>query len=872
MTETARPDEEARPRRRYAVWGREVPAQNRHFTGRDKELAELRRKLVDESTALIGQPSAPLYGLGGVGKTEIAVEYAHRFRDNYDLIWWVRAEQEDTIRNSLIALGQRLRLPDFRGDERDYSADLVIDALASGDASESWLLIFDNAANAEMVSRYIPRGRGHVIITSRDTQWHQVLRTDGIEVAEFEDRETIEFLRKRVPALKVIEPAQDAGTDEIRMAHDENDRRDRDAAELAKGLANLPLAAEHAAAYLVETGRPVSEYLEQFNRSAHQLLGSAVDIYYPAPVATAWRVSRERISHNADELFQLLAFFSSEPISHELLMQPGRLQSVPKGLEEVLSDVAELRSAARELARFSLIKIDGIRNVLQLHRVVQAVTESRLKRENPAKAAEYRNTAHALLAASDPHAPDHDGSGPAYELSRQHLIPSGALKSENPLVRTLIINQVRRLRRRGGFTEALSLGELALKTWTEQFGQDDRQTLALAVEVGFAMRDSGRWQEALQLNADSRERLLRQFGEDDQTSLTCGRSYGIDLTMLGQYDEALSNDLHLLPLYERVFRAEHPDTLQMRNNIAISLRCLGRFKEALEFDQETFAERERVLGYDDTGTLISKWAIARTLRRLGDWEEALRMIREVCDTLEQKGEPWNASRLMAAADLVVSLRRIGFYEDAAREGRVTLDRHISVLGEEHRQTLYMATNFINDLRLNDDMAAAQQLGERTVRSWERVVGEDHPNTVAARANLAIALRMRGNPTAAHALNEQAHRDFLRIFDDRHPSPLVVMTNLASDLAMLGEVGKARRLGEQTLEASREVRGPDHPATLAVAANLSIDRRADGDEGSARELYEATVNRYAERLGPEHPESRLAAQRGRATVDIDLMIT
>src|SRR5262249_24188509 len=273
------------------------------------------------------------------------------------------------------------------------------------------------------------------------------------------------------------------------------------------------------------------------------------------PVATAWRVSREKISHNAEELFQLLAFFSAEPISHELLMQPGRVKPLPKTLEKVLSDVGQFRSAARELARFSLIRIDGVRNVIQLHRVVQAVTESRLKRETLAKATEYRNTAHALLAASDPHAPDHDGSGPAYELSRQHLVPSGALESENPLVRTLIINQVHRLRRRGGFTEASGLGELALKTWTDKFGADNDQTRALAWEVGVAMRDRGRGREALQLNADSWERLLGQFGPDDQPSLTCGRSYGIDLTMLGKYDEALSNDMEPLPLYEQVFRA-----------------------------------------------------------------------------------------------------------------------------------------------------------------------------------------------------------------------------------------------------------------------------------------------------------------------------
>ncbi len=882
MTQTSHPGEE-KPRRRLTVWGREVPARNRHFTGRENELEELRRRLVDESTALIGQPldeakaligqpPQPLYGLGGVGKTEIAVEYAHRYRTDYDLVWWVRAEQEDTIRNSLIALGKRLSLPDFRGGERDYSADLVIDALASGEASEKWLLIFDNATYADVVSKYIPYGYGHVVITSRDSRWRQVLRTDGIEVAEFKDEETVEFLRNRIPALSVTKPA--AGTDEKELGKisQENERRAGDASKLAKELANLPLAAEHAAAYLVETGSSVGDYLKQFNSSAHKLLGESVDIYYPSSVATAWRISRERISHNADELFQLLAFFSPEPVSHELLIQPGLRESLPDPLKRVLTDVSECRSAARELARFSLIKLDGVRNVLQMHRVVQAVTESRLMRENRGKAEEYRRTAHALLAASDPLTPDHDGSEAVYELSRQHLVPSGALKSDNPMVRSLILNQVHRLRRHGGFSEALGLGELALETWTELFGPDDRQRLALAVEVAFAMRDSGQWREALELNADSKERLLRNFGEKDQTSLTCARSYGIDLTMLGQYAQALGNDLALMPLYLEVFRADHPDTLQMRNNIAISLRCLGRFEEALGFDEETFEERERVLGYTDTGTLISRWAIARSMRRLGRYEDALEIVREVSDTLEQKGEPWNASRLMASADLVVSLRRVGLYDDAAHLGQETLDRHISILGEHHRQTLFMATNFINDLRLSGDVAKAQELGEHTVREWEEAAGPDHPNTVGARANLAIALRIQGNPIASRTSNEEALKDFIGIFDERHPSCLIVMTNLASDLAALGEVSQARRLGERTLEASREVRGVDHPCTLAAAANLSLDRRADHDESGAQELHEDTVARYHRVLGPEHPESRLAVQGSRAGVDIDLMIT
>ncbi len=242
----------------------------------------------------------------------------------------------------------------------------------------------------------------------------------------------------------------------------------------------------------------------------------------------------------------------------------------------MLAQTVPFRRAARQLARFSLVKINAVRNVMQVHRVVQAVTQGQFLREDPAAAAEFSAAAHALLAASDPNAPDRDDSEEAYERSRQHLVPSGALTSENPLVRRLIRNQVRRLHRRGGYAEALNLGELALTAWRESLGPDDRDTLALAVEVGFALRRFGRWEEALELNVDTLQRLKDRFGEEDHAYLTCARSYGIDLAMLGRYAEALENDVRLLPLHERVFGPEHLDTLQLRNNIAVSLRCLGR--------------------------------------------------------------------------------------------------------------------------------------------------------------------------------------------------------------------------------------------------------------------------------------------------------
>jgi tetratricopeptide (TPR) repeat protein len=854
------------------VWGREIPFRNPHFTGRDKELAELRRQLDATSAAVIGQPPIPLYGLGGVGKTEIAAEYAHRYRKGYALCWWVRCEREALIVNSLLSLGKALQLPDFRVEERDYSVSLVIDALNKGYPFPNWLLIFDNATNAEMVLPYMPRGTGHVIITSRDIRWRRALHVDGIEVSEFDSAETVEFLRKRVPALAVLPAADDEGRASLEVRA-ENERRSDSAAELAEELANLPLAAEHAAAYLAETGASVPQYLELYRNNAHELLATDLDISYPHAVATTWSVSRRMISREADALFNLLAFFAPEPIYEELLLHPAKAGSLPlpSPLTRVLTNTTEFRRAARELSRVSLIKINPVRNVLLVHRVVQAVTLGQLLREDKAVAAQYRTAAHTLLAASDPNAPDRDDSDDAYERSRQHIVPSGALESPDPLVRRLIRNQVRRLHRRGGFAESLSLGEPALAVWREKF-DNDRDTLALAVEIGFALRRIGRCEEAFELDAETLKGLLNGFGEEDHAYLTCARSYGLDLAALGRYAEALENDTRLVPLYERVYEPEQLESLQLLNNIAISLRCLGRFEEALGYDQRTLSERERTLGASDGGTLTSRFAIARDLRRLGRYEEALDEIRAVNNIFTQKGEPWNQRRLMAAVDLATSLRRVGFYADSAEFGEELLGRYIRVFGENHRETLWAATNIMNGRRVNNDLSGARDLGEKTVAGWKKAVAAGHPNTVAARANLAIVYRETGNLTGAHDEDRYALDTFMRLFGVSHPSTIIAMANLASDLALLGEVHRARDLGERALKVSREIRGPDHHTTLAVASNLSLDRRADGDAESAEALFDDTMKRLIEALGREHPEARRAAQRGRMNLDIEPMHT
>jgi Tetratricopeptide repeat/NB-ARC domain len=854
-------------RRRSLIWGSEIPFRNPYFTGREEALEKLRTQLTSGSPAVIRQPPQALYGLGGIGKTEIAAEYAHRFSGDYDVVWWIRADQEDSIRSALVGLGRRLGLPDYHPEERDYSSRVVLDALQAGDPYDAWLLIFDNVTQPGIVGQFIPQGRGHVIVTSRISEWRKELHTDGIEIAEFDLSETIRFLRTRVTQLGYQHDPATCASDSPER---EDAKRQADADRLARTLGNMPIAAEHAAAYLAQTGRSADDYIADFNRNAHELLSREADMYSSEIVATTWSVSRQNLTPEAQGLFRILAFFSAEPISEEVLVQPGRVPDLPSELSKVLSSRTELRRAARELARFSLAKIHGVRNVIQVHNVVQAVTRGRIEREDPEASRQLRATAHALLAAADPGEPEKEQNDPLYERTIHHLVPSGALESDNHALRNLIINQVRRLHLRGGYLESLSLGDKALLNWRERFSDEDLQTLSLAVQVGIALRASGRTEEAYELNLETQQALLTHYGQEHEVYLSCANSYGQDLRLLGRYDDALAHDLALLPVFEHVLGAANYRTLNVSNNIAISLRCVGKFEEALARDKYTYETRERNFGYSDPQTLSSKFGIARDLRRLGRYDEALDLSRELADILEERHEPWRLFRLSVYADLSQALRRAGYYAEARELAENNLARYRALVGEEHRESLVAATNLINHRRVTDDLAGAQELADQTALTWEKIAGASHPNTLTARADLAIVLRARGNPNAAREMNEGVLTDFQQLFAYDHPSTIVVMANLASDQAAIGAVRRARDIGEQALAASQQLWGADHPVTLAIAANLALDLRATGDEHQAADLQARTMTEYKARLTEEHPQVLRAAQQGRVDLDLEPM--
>jgi tetratricopeptide (TPR) repeat protein len=836
-----------------AIWCQDIPFANPFFTGRTREITRLHALLTGGPSGGESQPRQALFGMAGVGKTEIAAQYVHRYGDAYDVVWWIPADEEDGIRRSLVELGDQLGLAAAQADD-DHTIAAVINAIRIGHPYARALLVFDHAVKPEMIRKYTPPGQSHVIITSRLQDWRGTIRTAGLQIDCWTSQETVEFLNKRVQS---------------RAQEDSGGRLLDDPETLADAVGNLPLAAEHAVSYLIEFNTPATRYLRHFEADAYRMLSHELDTYSSAPVPASCDAARQALTPESLALLRLLAFFSAQPIAEELLAPRGRvgLRGLPDPLSSVVGDAGELRRAVGELARFSLIRFDSVHNTICLHRVVQLVTRGKLERAEPEAARAFTTAAHVLLAESDPNEPDHERNDQVYGLSRPHLLPSGAIDSENPEVRALIINQMRNLHRQERYAESLEFGGAILRRWRAARGADDFHALSLAVEMGVALRRTGRVLQAFELNSETMERLRRQ-DQENEAYLNCARSVGADLRALGRYREALDNDRTVLPAHDRVLAADDPRVLFARANLAASMRCLGRFAEALEIDRSVHNRRLRLFAKEDHQVLDAMFHTACDLRHLGRYDEALQLLRSITAVERKTDPPWKRARLLRNAELALALRAAGFYTDALHYGRQILGRHEQTLGAEHRQSLMVATNLVNDLRIADDLDGARRLAEQTIARLCEATGTDHVNTHAARADLAAVRRLQGDAGEARELDEEALACFTRVWGEEHSCSLAVLANLATDLASLRMFTRARELGETAWERSRRVLGEVHPRTLAIAANLALDLEATGADASARELREQSMAGYKAVLGSEHPETRAVAYGSRITLEAE----
>lgn len=608
------------------------------FTGRGDEIERLRQTLTSASRVAV----AALHGLGGIGKTQLVVEYAYRYAPSYNLVWWLRAEKAETLLEDFRALADELRLPSHSDANLSRVASDVRQWL---EAHSGWLLVADNAIDPRSLERRLPsRGPGHVVITSRNRDWGSIAQLMAIDVLDVD--EAAELLLRR--------SGQENG--------------EREARELAKQLGCLPLALEQAAAYVAENGTTLARYAELYRQQPKKLRAArpASWTQNQATVALTWNLSIESVratSPAARKLLEICAFLAPDGIPEQLFRTHDARKCLPIELAN-LDDLA-WDATCGLIHRLSLVKRNY--GTLSIHRLVQDVliesllVKTRLQRSRiaiqlirlqfPAMSREpstWQDSArllpHVLMLAGrfgDQHEPDnvswlldhaalylasrgeYDAAQSLYE--RALVIRQKALGPSHPDTATTINNLANLHRNRGTLDKAMPLYRQALQIRKRSLGPRDLETAMTIYDLARLLHEQDRLASARRLHARALAIRETACGPDHPETATSLKDLARVLQDQGDLDSARPLFERALSIREAVQGPDHPNTANSLHFLAVLLHAEGRHEEARRLYERALDIRERVLGPDHLNTATTLKEYGALLEDLGELPEALTM-------------------------------------------------------------------------------------------------------------------------------------------------------------------------------------------------------------------------------------------------------
>lgn len=769
---------------------------NPFFTGREDILTHLHETLIANKTDTLLQAQA-ISGLGGIGKTQIAIEYAYRYRNDYQAIFWVRADSRETLVADLATIADLLHLPEANEQERNRAIKGCRRWL---NEHTGWLLILDNADDMQMVSDFLPsEGKGQVILTTRAQATGLIAHNIELEYMGLEEGAL--FLLRRAKLI-----AREAPLDTASYI---NWTKARTIVQLMDGL---PLALDQAGAYIEETACGLSDYLNLYQRRQTALLRrrGRLAIDHPESVATTWSLSFKKVEQAhaaAIELLQLCAFLHPDAIPEELFHAGAtEMGSV---LAPVAADPLELDMVIEVLRRYSLLRRSPDTHILTIHRLVQAVLIDQMDERTKRQWAERTvRVVHKTFPEIE------FATRERCQRCFPHVLACIALIEQwnmaFPETAQLLNRAGKYLRASGQYKEAEPLLKQALAIYTQTVEPEHPNVTTCLNDLATLYWNQGKYAQAetlFQQALTMREQILGPEHPDVATSLN-------DLALLyweqGNYTQARPLFQRALAIREQILAPEHPDTAETLNNLGILYLAQGQYTAAETMLQKSLVIWEHTLGLDHPQVAYSLNNLAFLYYTQGRYMQA---------------EP-------------LYLRALAIREQA--------------LGPEHDEVAYTLSNLALLYTDEGKYIQAEQLFERALTIREQTLGPEHPFVAQTLHRLARLYYIQGNYVQAEPLLTRSLTIREQTLGADHPDVASCLDTLAQLALTQGKYDLAEQLCQRALKIREQALGSEH---LDVASSLNTLAKiflAQSSYIQVEALLQQALSIYEKTLGADHP--------------------
>ncbi|KAL5637889.1 hypothetical protein ACGC1H_002234 [Rhizoctonia solani] len=830
------------------------PAPTKFYTGYEDKNAQVIACITGEKSKLC---VCVIYGLGGVGKTQLALSVVERTWEEWDYIIYVDASSAEAIEKTLEDFGAAKSVGQGHKD--------VISWL--GSCGERWLVVFDNADTPSTdIQQYIPARSegGSVIITTRLPDLANLADGPGCVC----HLSSMSLADGTALLVKIASSRNQRLTDNDTKA----------ANELVQEFGCLALAIVHAGAYIAHSpGMIITEYLSLFLSQRRRML----EEYNKLPVTakldkrgdtvyTTWKMCYDQLKPESCELLWLIAYLHYDGISGDIFKRAAQnmhshtyplpltdLESQAQNhVKQYLStfldcdgkwDTIKFTRVMADLTSYSLIDFDRMNLTYRMHVLVHDWAKTVVPRSPELG---IKCTAALLLLSIDW---KEDAESLAFK--RRLGLHTTSVLTHSPDIGANYSFYFKEVYHHAGkWSQVLKLVQHVVGAFQEQLGDDHLKTWQAVGYLGHTYLYLGRYDKAEQQLVQAVDAYKRILGEEHRNTLTSMGNLASTYSHLGRYNEANQLQVQVLDACKRILGEEHPHTLISVGKLASTYLCLGRHDEAKQLLVQVLDACKRILGEEHPHTLTSMNNLASTYSHLGRYNEAKQLLVQAVDAYKRILGEEHPHTLTSMSSLALTYSHLGRYNEAKQLLVQVLDACKRILGEEHPHTLTsmnkLASTYSHLGRYNE----AEQLQVHAVDTYKRILGEEHPETLTSMSGLALTYSDLGRYNKAEQLLVQVLDANKQILGEEHPETLNSMNNLASTYSHLGRYNEAEQLEVQVLDARKRILGEDHPETLTSMNNLASTYSHLGRYNEAEQLHLQVLQIRNQILGEEHPDT------------------